>query len=253
MSEICEDCNQPQPASTSTMAHSPSPPLLPNNDEPTTSTSISTSSNSAGTSSSHSIEKMKLPVPVDPPSKAAHATEMTMTGPPTPQLKAQADAHADPQGEAQAQAQTQTQTQNQTQSQNHSGEKEMIENEIKAPILENIKPKIVIEFCDRCRWAPRATWIQTELFLTFPNPLIQSITLVPLNAPETGGRFRVWVDIGIGKGDELVWDRKTEGGFPELKILKQRIRNLIQPEMGLGHSDVHGKNDKIPQETGLAN
>lgn len=32
---------------------------------------------------------------------------------------------------------------------------------------------------------------------------------MPLNAPETGGRFRVWVDVGKGKGDELVWDRKV--------------------------------------------
>lgn len=57
--------------------------------------------------------------------------------------------------------------------------------------------------------APRATWIQTELFLTFPNPILRSITLMPLNAPETGGRFRVWVDVGKGKGDELAWDRKV--------------------------------------------
>ena len=50
----------------------------------------------------------------------------------------------------------------------------------------------------------------------------------------------------------MVWDRKvrgrvtpmsggaetqTEGGFPELKVLKQRIRNILQPELSLGHSD----------------
>ena len=98
-----------------------------------------------------------------------------------------------------------------------------------------LKPSITIEFCDRCRWcvafllssspgscesrrlgssklvhchrAPRATWIQTELFLTFPNPALRAITLQPLNAPETGGRFRVWLD--SGEGDELVWDRKV--------------------------------------------
>ena len=57
--------------------------------------------------------------------------------------------------------------------------------------------------------APRATWIQTELFLTFPTPLVRSITLQPLNAPETGGRFRVWVDLGDSQGDQLVWDRKV--------------------------------------------
>lgn len=32
---------------------------------------------------------------------------------------------------------------------------------------------------------------------------------MPLNAPETGGRFRVWVDVGKGMGDELAWDRKV--------------------------------------------
>jgi predicted Rdx family selenoprotein len=34
--------------------------------------------------------------------------------------------------------------------------------------------------------------------------------------------------------------QQTEGGFPELKVLKQRLRNYIQPEMSLGHSDKPG-------------
>ena len=55
--------------------------------------------------------------------------------------------------------------------------------------------------------APRATWIQTELLLTFPVPTINSITLQPLTSPDTGGRFRVWVN--DGQKDTLVWDRKV--------------------------------------------
>ncbi|GAA5981429.1 hypothetical protein JCM10908_004106 [Rhodotorula pacifica] len=131
-------------------------------------------------------------------------------------------------------------------------------------------PRVAIEFCDRCRWLHRATWTQTELFLTFPPsidapssdtatssrpaPGLRSISLVPRNAPETGGRFRVWLLLGEGaeaegpytaegegkerwRGWELVWDRKIEGGFPEMKELKQRIRNLIAPTQNLGHSD----------------
>jgi hypothetical protein len=35
----------------------------------------------------------------------------------------------------------------------------------------------------------------------------------------------------------LIWDRKAEGGFPETKILKQRVRNHIEPSKDLGHSD----------------
>lgn len=39
----------------------------------------------------------------------------------------------------------------------------------------------------------------------------------------------------------LLWDRKTEGGFPETKVLKQRVRDIIDPKKDLGHSDVGGK------------
>jgi len=51
--------------------------------------------------------------------------------------------------------------------------------------------------------------MQTELMLTFPPPHIRTVTLQPMNTPETGGRFRVWVDVGGGKGWQLVWDRKV--------------------------------------------
>lgn len=111
-------------------------------------------------------------------------------------------------------------------------------------------PRIVIEFCDRCRWLFRATWTLTELFLTFP-PIsidvevdalegreggkverkesgLKAISLLPRSAPETGGRFRVWLyrqsdgreeEFASWGGAELVWDRKLEGGFPEMKEL----------------------------------
>ncbi|CAK5266011.1 unnamed protein product, partial [Mycena citricolor] len=78
---------------------------------------------------------------------------------------------------------------------------------------------ITIEFCDRCRWLHRAAWVQTELLLTFAPPVIGSITLVPRNSEETAGRFRVWVGTPGSAAPQLAWDRKVEGGFPELKIL----------------------------------
>ncbi|KAH9938419.1 uncharacterized protein B0H18DRAFT_967075 [Fomitopsis serialis] len=72
---------------------------------------------------------------------------------------------------------------------------------------------IIIEFCDR---------------------------ILPLNSEETGGRFRVWLFLE-GQPPNLVWDRKIEGGFPELKALKQRVRDRIQPGKSLGHSDKHAE------------
>jgi len=96
---------------------------------------------------------------------------------------------------------------------------------------------VTIEFCDRCRWLHRASWVQTELLLTFPPPIIGCIALLPRNSEETAGRFRVWVGKNDGVAPQLAWDRKVEGGFPELKVLKQRIRDIVQPGKSLGHSD----------------
>jgi predicted Rdx family selenoprotein len=61
--------------------------------------------------------------------------------------------------------------------------------------------------------------VQTELFLTFPPPIIGTISLIPLDKEETAGRFRVWLSIPGFESAQLIWDRKVEGGFPELRIL----------------------------------
>lgn len=37
--------------------------------------------------------------------------------------------------------------------------------------------------------------------------------------------------------ETLLWDRKAEGGFPETKELKNRVRNIIEPGRDLGHID----------------
>ncbi|KAF9468967.1 Rdx family-domain-containing protein [Collybia nuda] len=95
---------------------------------------------------------------------------------------------------------------------------------------------VTIEFCDRCRWLHRASWVQTELLLTFPPPVLGCVSLIPRNSDETAGRFRVWLSVD-SQSPHLLWDRKVEGGFPELKVLKQRLRDRVQPGKSLGHSD----------------
>ncbi|MGB0745277.1 MAG: SelT/SelW/SelH family protein [Opitutales bacterium] len=90
-----------------------------------------------------------------------------------------------------------------------------------------MKPTIEIEYCPGCRWLLRAGWTAQELLTTFEAEL-GAVTLKP---SDTGGRFCVSVE-----GDVL-WDRKTLGRFPEMKELKQIIRDRIAPEHELGHSD----------------
>ncbi len=87
-------------------------------------------------------------------------------------------------------------------------------------------PRIVITYCTQCRWLLRATWLASELLTTFTT----DITEVALR-PGVGGIFRVSVD------DEVVWDRKVEGGFPDLGRLKRLIRDRVSPGRHLGHTD----------------
>ena len=96
-----------------------------------------------------------------------------------------------------------------------------------------MKPTVEIEYCTGCRWLLRAGWSAQELLTTFEKEL-GGVTLRP---SETSGRFLVTVD-----GHEI-WDRKSRGGFPEMKELKQLIRDHIAPERDLGHSDVSGKDE----------
>jgi selenoprotein W-related protein len=56
-----------------------------------------------------------------------------------------------------------------------------------------------------------------------------AVTLVP----GTGGIFEISLD------GQLVWERKRDGGFPDVKQLKQLVRDRIDPDRDLGHIDGH--------------
>lgn len=88
------------------------------------------------------------------------------------------------------------------------------------------KPRVEIHYCTQCRFVLRANWMAQELLMTFTDTLGE-VALVPA----TGGVFTVIVD-----GDE-VFSRKEQGRFPESKELKQLVRDKIDPDMDLGHSD----------------
>jgi selenoprotein W-related protein len=90
----------------------------------------------------------------------------------------------------------------------------------------NRTPRVEIEYCTQCRWLLRAGWTAQELLTTFQAE-IGEVALVP----GTGGIFDVRV------GEQVVWSRAAEGRFPEMKELKQRLRDVIAPGRALGHSD----------------
>lgn len=49
---------------------------------------------------------------------------------------------------------------------------------------------------------------------------------------------------------EVVWDRADKGGFPEVKELKQIVRDILAPSKDLGHSDTKDRsNSKDVSET----
>lgn len=88
-------------------------------------------------------------------------------------------------------------------------------------------PVITITYCTQCRWLLRSAWLAQELLTTFEVSL-GGVTLVPAS----GGVFHIYVD------DIMLWERKRDGGFPDIKILKQRVRDVVDPDMALGHSDI---------------
>ncbi|MGV1915552.1 SelT/SelW/SelH family protein [uncultured Agrobacterium sp.] len=91
---------------------------------------------------------------------------------------------------------------------------------------ETAKPRIAITYCTQCNWLLRSAWMAQELLSTFADSLGE-VALIPA----TGGRFDITVD---GK---LLWERKRDGGFPGPKELKQRLRDMIDPDRDLGHLD----------------
>ena len=88
------------------------------------------------------------------------------------------------------------------------------------------KPSLTITYCTQCNWLLRSAWMAQEVLSTFSLEMGQ-VTLVP----GTGGIFEIHLD------DELIWERKRDGGFPDIRLLKQMVRDRIDPDRDLGHVD----------------
>ncbi|MFD2146820.1 SelT/SelW/SelH family protein [Mucilaginibacter antarcticus] len=90
-----------------------------------------------------------------------------------------------------------------------------------------MKPTIIIEYCPKCKWLLRAAYMAQELLTTFEDDLF-GVTLQP---SEIAGRYSISID------GNLLFDRKRQERFPEIKELKQLVRDLVSPDKDLGHSD----------------
>ena len=86
--------------------------------------------------------------------------------------------------------------------------------------------RVEIEYCTQCRWLLRAAWMAQELLTTFEAE-IGEVALIP----GRGGVFEVRA------GDRVVWSRHERKRFPEIKELKQAVRDAVAPGKSLGHAD----------------
>ncbi|PNY26945.1 Uncharacterized protein TCAP_03130 [Tolypocladium capitatum] len=104
-------------------------------------------------------------------------------------------------------------------------------------------PRVTIQFCTQCKWMLRAAYYAQELLSTFS----LSLGEVALQ-PSTGGTFIVTIhhqprprqdasQDGGAPPSRVLWDRRVDGGFPETKELKRRVRDVIEPGRDLGHVD----------------
>jgi selenoprotein W-related protein len=92
--------------------------------------------------------------------------------------------------------------------------------------MNHAKPTIRIAYCTQCNWLLRSAWMAQELLSTFGTELSEVILV-----PGTGGIFEIHLD-----GD-MIWERKRDGGFPDSRLLKQKVRDRIDPGRDLGHVD----------------
>ncbi|SCV02289.1 LAMI_0G17590g1_1 [Lachancea mirantina] len=80
-------------------------------------------------------------------------------------------------------------------------------------------PKISIRFCIKCKWNLRSAWYLQELLQTFGEQ-IGEISLIPGETGEFGVEALKTEDGPLLK----LWDRKVDGGFPDSKYLKKKVK-----------------------------
>jgi len=85
--------------------------------------------------------------------------------------------------------------------------------------------EIEIHYCTACNWLLRSGWMAQEILSTF-SAEVSKVSLVP---SAEAGQFKITVN------KTEIWERKKDGGFPDVKQFKQLVRDRVSPEKNLGH------------------
>ena len=112
---------------------------------------------------------------------------------------------------------------------------------------------------------PRNPQFAQELLSTFSTALgevalqpstggtfvVELVFVPPSEAPgTTAAGSKTEGPAGTQQRRVVLWDRRLDGGFPETKELKRRVRDAIEPGRNLGHVDRdHAKSGEAPART----
>ena len=83
------------------------------------------------------------------------------------------------------------------------------------PTVVAFSSHVTIDYCVGCRWGLRSVWMAQELLTKHPH-----VTQVTLQPSDIAGTF---IMRQTNKNQEL-WDRKEQGGFPELDDVWDALR-----------------------------
>ncbi|QLG72905.1 hypothetical protein HG535_0D06140 [Zygotorulaspora mrakii] len=101
-------------------------------------------------------------------------------------------------------------------------------------------PKINIIFCIKCKWNLRSAWYLQELLQTFGEQ-IGEISMIP----GPSGEFKITGQLTANSEPICIWDRKIHNGFPESKLLKQKVRKLLfEDKVTIGSHNERASSDK---------
>lgn len=112
-------------------------------------------------------------------------------------------------------------------------------------------PRIVIQYCSKCKWQNRAVWYLQEIFQTFSDQ-VMDVSLQPIaNVP---GTFQILVIMKDNERPKIIYKRRFKkstdpqdepyyyDGFPDSQFLKLLLKRELNLETNLGHIE---RNDSV--------